>query len=127
MFLLIVLCIVFIVVYLSPFTKKTGHVDTSRVYKYSGLNPELYSEFLQNIKYMEDNLKYTDVAAGHLYKAIENIQAMSLYATGSHTYVIDDIQVISRQIGVDGEKLVLDQAMLYGNEFRPQYLNNLDV
>ena len=104
---------------------KDDHLDDLKLklHKYSGLSPEYYSHFSTNMELMEDNLRNTELASYYLYKAIDNAQSLALQATGAYSYVIDDVAIITNEIGVYSEGLILDKALLEGNSFKPRYLN----
>jgi len=93
-----------------------------RVRAYSGLNPELYYSFVNDLTLMENLVdSNTDAAAGYMHAAIEKANKIALYATGVHTYVIDELREITRELGVHVEKRILRTALRNGDVFRPSY------
>lgn len=129
--IIIVLAIFFMLLIYSPKIKTQRRSQILedlklKVHEYSGLNPESYLEFENNLELMETNLENVDpeMAEHYLQKAIENIEDLSLYSTGSNTEIIDDLLNTSRQIGIESEKLIMDTALYKGVQFRPKYLNN---
>jgi hypothetical protein len=132
MLILVVMAIFFLLIVFSPkislITSKDEEIDRikTELHQYSGLNPGIYTEFINTIDLMEKSI-YTDIslASYYLYKSIDSAQNIALYATGINTYVIDDINRLAIELGVRGEKLILDQALIKGTSFRPTYLNEL--
>ena len=98
----------------------------SELHRYSGLNPDLYFECMNDLELMEKVvLQHTDLAAEYLYLAIEKANKMALYSTGVHTYAIDEVRAITARLGFRGEELIMKHALTTGQGFRPIYLNNL--
>jgi hypothetical protein len=97
------------------------------VHKYSGLNPESYQSFLNNMDLMESGIQNEniDLASDYLYSAVDNVQDLSLYLTGSSTEITETILNLSRQIGVESEKMIMDVALYKRKQFRPRYLNEV--
>ena len=97
--------------------------------KYSGLNPESYQSFVNNIDLMQSTLQNgnVEIATNYLYSAIENIQDLSLYLTGSTTEITDSILDLSRQVGIESEKMIMDVALFKKKDFRPRYLNDIGI
>lgn len=97
------------------------------VHKYSGLNPESYQSFLNNMDLMESSIQNENIelASEYLYNAIDNVQELALYLTGSSTEITDVILNLSRQIGVESEKMIMDSALYKRKQFRPKYLNEV--
>ena len=100
-----------------------------QINKYSGLNPESYQSFVNNIDLMQSTLQNgnVEIATNYLYSAIENIQDLSLYLTGSTTEVTDSILDLSRQVGIESEKMIMDVALFKRKDFRPRYLNDIGI
>jgi len=98
------------------------------VNKYSGLDPGTYYSFLNNIELMETQIKngYVDSAVDYLHKAIENIQELSLYLTGSTSENTNSIINLSRKVGIESEKIIMDVALIKRIKFKPIYLNELE-
>lgn len=77
---------------------------------YSGLNPELYYRYVNNIEMFGQT--YDEE---FLYKAIEDAQELQLYGT-------DDFQSTINKIAIEGERYILQR----NNYFTPKYLNDLE-
>ena len=123
MYLFIVVLLVCLVVYLLPKRNKDplGPLKL-KAYKYSGLNPDIYYSFLNNMKLMQQVIHSVDTSAGYLYKAIDNLQDLALYAKGGSTGLIDEIHSLASQIGDAGELMILDQALQQGVRFYPKFI-----
>lgn len=95
-----------------------------QIHKYSGLNPDLYYEFVNDLELMNSIIDIdTDMASEYLYSSIDKANKLALYSTGVNTYIIDEIKQITDELAVYCEKLILDVALYKGNHFRPIYLN----
>lgn len=125
--ILIVLAIFFVLIIVSPRikTQRVNHTLEDlqlEVHKYSGLNPDIYYEFENNLNLMQTTVQEDpELAKEYLYMSIQNIEDLSLYSSGSNTEVIDELLHISKQIGFEGEKMLID----VDHQFIPRYLNNL--
>ena len=132
MFILIVMSIFFLLVVFSPTIKLKNQKDSEiklikkEVHVYSGLNPELFAEFLNTSDLMEDAILVdTELASYYLYQAIDMMQTIGLNATGTISYALEELNKLSLSYGICAEKLILDQALYKGDSFRPIYLNEL--
>jgi len=131
--IIIVLAIFFVLMLYAPSVKKVNRSKELEdlkynVHKYSGLHPSSYLSFENNLELMETELEKLNspMAEHYLEKAVESIEDLSLYTTGSNTEIIDDLMRISKQIGMESEKLIMEVALFKKNQFRPKYLNNLN-
>jgi len=132
MLILVVMAIFFLLIVFSPkITLATSNDEEiyrikTEMHRYSGLNPDIYTEFINTVELMEKSVySDTELAVYYLYKSIDDAHDIAMYTTGINTYVIDDINKLAIELGVRGEKLILDQALLKGDRFRPTYLNEL--
>tara|TARA_B110000285_G_scaffold225199_1_gene283071 strand:- start:101 stop:466 length:366 start_codon:yes stop_codon:yes gene_type:complete len=94
--------------------------------EYSGLNPELFKDFLNNMTLFEESLEFPDLSSNYLYQAIDALERTALYTTSSSINAIDMIHEIVKEIGVEAETMILESSMNKGMSFRPIYLNNID-
>jgi hypothetical protein len=96
------------------------------IVKYSGLNPQSYTEFVNNLELMKSNVnENTDLASQYLYKALENLEDLSFYIYNADLDILEHIKRIIVSIGKDGETLILKYALHKGDHFVPIYLNKL--
>lgn len=130
--IIIVLAIFFVIMLITPNVKSQPENKQledlkMEVHKYSGLNPESYQSFLNNMDLMESSIQNENIelASEYLYNAIDNVQELALYLTGSSTEITDVILNLSRQIGVESEKMIMDSALYKRKQFRPKYLNEV--
>jgi hypothetical protein len=95
------------------------------VNKYSGLDAEEWSSFLNNMKVFENSIdKDLDVAAGGLYASLENIRNMGLKLEKSDTSEYqDELDQIAGDLGYEGEVVINQNAIAKGLYFFPKYLN----
>lgn len=99
------------------------------VHKYSGLNPDAYESFINNIELMEKHIQAGNVELSeyYLHNAIESVEELALYLTGSATESMEQILTIARKIGIESEKLIMNVALYKKIQFRPRYLNDLNI
>ena len=131
--IIFVLTVFFVIMIITPTInakQKNKNLEDLKmeVHKYSGLDPGTYYSFLNNIELMETQIKngYVDSAVDYLHKAIENIQELSLYLTGSTSENINSIINLSRKVGIESEKIIMDVALIKRIKFKPIYLNELE-
>ena len=91
-----------------------------QIVKYSGLNPSSYTEFVNNLQLMK-----TTYDPEYLYKALDNLEDLSLYTQNSDLHIIEDIKSIIVSVGKDGETYIMKDALDKGHSFVPVYLNTL--
>jgi hypothetical protein len=92
------------------------------VYKYSGLNPDLYHRFLNNMDLMKQNLYSVDLSAKYLYKAIDNLQDLALNAKGGSTGFIEEVHDIASRLGSEAELMIMEVALEKGVRFNPKFI-----
>lgn len=123
--MLILLFVIFLTLLL--FTPKVSkqnerlHELKIEAQEFSGLNPELFKEFLNNMTLFEDTLSPI-----YLYQAIDSLERMALYTTSSSVDAVEVVHEIVKEIGMEGELVILEDSMNKGLSFRPTYLNNMD-
>ncbi len=94
--------------------------------EFSGLNPELFKDFLNNMTLFEESLEFPDLSSKYLYQAIDALERMALYTTSSSVSAVETVHEIVKEIGMEAELMILESAMNKGLSFRPTYLNNMD-
>ena len=126
-FLSFIVAVIFVLLVLySPEKMKTSSSQTvifdgeRKIVKYSGLNPSSYTEFVNNLQLM----KTTD-EPDYLYKALDNLENLSLYTQNSDLHVVEDIKGIIVSLGKDGETYIMKHSLDKGHSFVPVYLNTL--
>lgn len=130
MLLLILLSAVFLTLLL--FTPRVSGVNERlhelkiEAQEYSGLDPELFKEFLNNMTMFEESLEFPDLSSKYLYQAIDALERMALYTTSSSVDAASAVHEIVKEIGMEAELMILESAMGRGLSFRPTYLNNMD-
>ena len=130
MLLLILIFVIFLTLLL--FTPKVSKVNERlhelkiEAQEYSGLNPELFKEFLNNMTMFEESLEFPDLSSKYLYQAIDALERMALYTTSSSVDAVSAVHEIVKEIGMEAELMILESAMNKGLSFRPTYLNNMD-
>ena len=94
----------------------------NEVYKYSGLNPDLYYSFLNNMELMKTYTYSVDLSAKYLYQAIDNLQDLALNAKGGSTGFIEEVHDIASRLGNEAELMILDTATTQGVRFNPKFI-----
>ncbi len=130
MLLLILIFVIFLTLLL--FTPKVSKVNERlhelkiEAQEYSGLNPELFKEFINNMTMFEESLEFPDLSSKYLYQAIDALERMALYTTSSSVDAVSAVHEIVKEIGMEAELMILESAIGKGLSFRPTYLNNMD-
>lgn len=81
---------------------------------YSGLNPDIYTKYVNNLELFGENINYTDSAKEYLYSALDNAEDLKLYGDIEFN---DTILVVAKE----GEKILLEHALKNGDHFYPKY------
>ncbi len=81
---------------------------------YSGLNPDLYTKYINNMELFEENINFTDSAKDYLYNAIDNAEDLKLYGDVDFS---DTILVVAKE----GERILFEHALKNGDHFYPKY------
>jgi len=91
--------------------------------KYSGINPEEFKLFAQEMKKAEDVLDENKPreAARHLYKSLDHFENLG---THNNYDVQEDIHDVAVRIALATEKRILESALKLGINWTPRYLNN---
>ena len=128
--MLILIFVIFLTLLL--FTPKVSKVNERlhelkiEAQEYSGLNPELFKEFLNNMTMFEESLEFPDLSSKYLYQGIDALERMALYTTSTSVDAVSAVHEIVKEIGMESELMILESAMDKGLSFRPTYLNNMD-
>lgn len=91
-----------------------------RAHKYSGLQPDLYYEFTNELEAYRASPS-VDVATRHLYRAIDVLQELALYAHPSSDAPYF-IRVLANDLGNAAEDQLMRRALSNGENFTPKYL-----
>ena len=99
-----------------------AHQLKMRMLPYSGVNSDKYYEYIDNINKFTDETADVQMAAGHLYRAISNMDDISrdMYDGMVSSTIDDDID----HVAIEGEKMLMYRANLLNQSFKPKYLNN---
>ena len=98
-----------------------------RVHPYSGLDPENWKLFLENLRLFEQSVSESrlDDAANDLYRTLENIRDIGLAVRraddGEHQ---EKLGAIADELGYEGEFFINQEALASGYLFFPKYLND---
>ncbi len=123
MYLLILIFVVCIAVYLYPKRDRDQLAPIKyEVHKYSGLNPDLYHSFINNMDLMKKYTYSVDLSAKYLYQAIDNLQDLALNAKGGSTGFIEEVHDIASRLGNEAELMILDTATTQGVRFHPKFI-----
>ena len=131
MFLILIIILLFgILLFLSPKANKQQDkilLELKRkAHKYSGLNKDLFLNFLNSLNSMEKNIVDVEFASHELYNAIANLEELALYTPIGHSNVEIEVNTIVKQIGEYSEGLILQKSLEQNLRFYPRYLNNID-
>ena len=84
---------------------------------YSGLNEDLFIQYINNLDMFQKNIEFVDVASKYFYKALENLYDLQL--DGLEFEFTGEIS----DIAVTGEEMLLRSSLKHGTMFNPKYLN----
>lgn len=88
---------------------------------YSGINPELYTDFITNIQFAKDNLKDIYIAYDHVLKALGYFNEIALYVVPIDPDVQDEITALNEKILLEFEKTFKKEANNQKLRFVPKY------
>lgn len=88
---------------------------------YSGINPELYTDFITNIQFAKDNVKDIYIAYDHVLKALGYFNEIALYVVPIDPDVQDEITVLNEKILLEFEKTFKKEANNQKLRFVPKY------
>ena len=101
----------------TPFIDKL----VKRSYKYSGIDKESFSFFLENLNLSKENLEDPRVASQYLYKSLDHLEDIGLY---NEYDVFEEIRDLAMEIAYEMEEQILESAIANKKPFNPRYLNN---
>ena len=122
MFLLFVILLIVAAVYFYPQLSNTNSLDDykKQAKKYSGVSPEKYSEFVNNL-YLSEQMSYSVTQSSkYLYKALDALQDIPLYSVGGSSGLIQDIHELTSSIGDAMERNIAQTAVSQGIRFVPR-------
>lgn len=88
---------------------------------YSGINPELYTDFITNIQFAKDNLKDIYIAYDHVLKALGYFNEIALYVVPIDPDIQDEITALNEKILLEFEKTFKKEANNQKLRFVPKY------
>jgi hypothetical protein len=121
--------LVFLFVMLFPSIRQpTEPLDTfiKELHPYSGLSPDHFYLFLNQMDALKANLRTNpDAAASALYQAVEHIREMGLYTQRADDDYAEAINHIATRLGASAEDVIQATARMMGVRFSPRYLNDI--
>lgn len=69
----------------------------------------------------QNSIHDPEAAAQYLYDAVERVETMKLYTPPEYH---DEIHISSKNMAIEGERLILDSALSKGIRFRTTYLKD---
>ena len=118
----ILLVLVLVALYYIPKGEKDPLANyKSRAHVFSGINPDLYYLFLNELEAYK-NSATIDSAKDHLYAALEALEELALYTKSSSSTVYDSIKDIVNDLGDAAETVLMKKALSSGVRFTPKYL-----
>lgn len=126
----VVLLIVFLWMFFPMGQGSTFKKYEKLVHPYSGLDPESWSRFLNNIRTFQQlvSTPKLDSAANALYAAMENIRDLGLsIRRADDAHHQEDLDKIAMDLGYDGEFIINQNAIANGLQFFPKYLNETPI
>ena len=126
MFLLFVILLIVAAVYFYPQLNNTNSLNNykSQAKKYSGVSPEKYSEFVNNLELSEQMMYSVTQSSKYLYKSLDALQDIPLYSVGGSSGLIQDIHELASSIGDTMERNIAQTAIKQGIRFVPRYIKD---
>lgn len=125
MFLLFVILFIIAVVYFYPqLSKNSLDVYKNQAKKYSGVSPTKYSEFINNLELSEQMSYSVTQSSKYLYKALDALQDIPLYAVDGSSGLISEIHELASSIGDAMERNIAQTAATQGVRFVPRYMKD---
>jgi hypothetical protein len=127
--LLSVLMLIFLFVMLFPSIRQPTEpfqrfID--EIHPYSGLSPDHFYLFLNQMDALKANLRTNpEAAASALYQAVEHIRDMALYTQRADDDHADAMNHIATRLAAAGEDVIQSSARIIGVRFFPRYLNDI--
>ena len=126
MFLLFVILLAVVAVFFWPNRDlKPLEVYKEKAKKYSGLAPEKYAEFINNLELSEQMVYSVTQSVKYLDYAIEALQDIALYAKGGSSGLREELHELASSVGDAMERLIAKTAISQGTRFHPKYMKPL--
>ena len=109
-----------------PLPEESFQTFINEVHPYSGLEPNLFRSFVNNVKICSSAV-YTDPkkASIALYQAIDDVRELSLYTQRADQDELgSELESIAYRLGLSGEEIIQRMSLRYGVRFIPKYLND---
>jgi hypothetical protein len=122
----IVLLVVLFWIFFPRTTTTHFHSYINEVHPYSGLNPELFYKFVDQVNQFEQYIKVdARKASENLYGAIDTAKDLGLCTQRQDDGDISEkITEITNRMGLEGETMIEQLVYQKGLRFNPKYLND---
>ena len=99
----------------------------NEVHPYSGLSPDLFREFVSNVKDFDRFVQVDPARASNsLDRALEALRELSLYTQrADQVELFEDLNHIADRLAYMGEELLQRTSARVGVRFFPKYLNDI--
>lgn len=90
-------------------TKENNVIEIHKLiretYKYSGLNPSIHAEFIENIKMALEYRSNTILSKKLMNRSISNLDEIALSSVSGDTSVLEDIDIVISNIKLNFDEL----------------------
>lgn len=97
------------------------HVNIRKAHKYSGIDPDSFNKFLENIKLSIEKIDDPYVSSEHLYRGLDHLEDLALY---NNYDIHNEIREIITEIAYEIEQRILERSIVLNKPFNPRYLND---
>jgi hypothetical protein len=97
------------------------HDIIQKAHKYSGVDPELFNKFLENIKLSIEKINDPLISSKKLYDALDYLEDIALY---NNYDIHEEIREIIIELAFEVEKRILEKSLELNKPFNPRYLND---
>lgn len=98
------------------------HELIKETYKYSGINQPHYKAFLANIGLAKEYKAHVGQSQKFLHQALVHLNEIPLFLDIPEQEYADDIAKISNMLGIEFERVLMNEAIHRKLEFIPKYI-----
>ena len=98
------------------------HELIKETYKYSGINQPHYKAFLANIGLAKEYKAHVGQSQKFLHQSLVHLNEIPLFLDIPEQEYADDIAKISNMLGIEFERVLMNEAIHRKLEFIPKYI-----
>lgn len=98
------------------------HELIKETHKYSGINETHYKAFLANIGLAKEYKAHVDRSQTFLHNALMHLNEIPMFLENSEQEHADEITKISNRLGIEFERVLMNEAIHRKLKFIPKYI-----